>query len=112
MGRRRQCKEIQVNSSTRYQPVSEILHNLRAQLTDQAHDDIHLLVKIYTDLKNLKTDRLSPYDAYHWLIQRPTERELHVEELAKQVGFKKGFLPGFLIGFALCTFVALAIKYG
>lgn len=101
-----------MNSSTRYQSVSEILDSIRTQLADKTHDDIHLLLKIFTDLKNLDTNRLSPYDASHWLIQKPTEREARSEQFAIQVGFNKGFISGFLIGFATCAFIALAIKYG
>jgi hypothetical protein len=101
-----------VNNSTRYQSVSEILDNIRAQLTDRAHDDIHLLVKIFNDLKNIDAYRLSPYDASHWLIQKPTERAIRSEQFVRQVGFNSGFGIGFLVGFAVCAFLALTMKYG
>jgi hypothetical protein len=94
-----------------YQSPSEILDNIRAQLADKTHGDIHLLVKIFTDLKDLNANRLSPYDASHWLIQKQTEREAHLEAFTIQVGFNKGFMLGFLIGFAVCAFVALEMKF-
>jgi hypothetical protein len=100
-----------MTNSPSYQPVSEILDRIRAQLADETHDDIHLLVAIFTDLKHLNTNRLSPYDASYWLIQKPTEREMRVEKLAIGIGFKRGLRLGFIIGFAICAFVALTILY-
>jgi hypothetical protein len=101
-----------MNDSMRYQSPSEILDNIRAQLTNKPNDNIHLLVKIFTDLKNLDANRLCPYDASHWAIQEQTQREARLEEFTIQVGFNKGFVLGFLIGFAICAFIALRMKSG
>ena len=100
-----------MSTSIQYQPVSEILDGLRAQLADRSHDDIHLLVKIYTGLKNLDTDHLSPYDASHWLIQPQTKKEKRLEDFVTQIGFDRGLICGFLIGFGVCALVALAMRY-
>jgi hypothetical protein len=101
-----------VNNSIQYKSPSEIINTIRAQLADKTHDDIHFLVKIFTDLKNLDADRLSPYDASHWLIQKQTEREARLEEFTIQVGFNKGIVLGFLLGFVVCAFIAVILKSG
>src|ERR1700688_1186456 len=89
----------------RYRTAGDVLNGLREQLRERTHDDMTLLLKIFKDLKTLDTNKMSPHDAAHWMIQEETKQEKRITELATQAGFNRGLVAGLFGGIILCIFI-------